>query len=215
MNTKLIGVNPVIKCLVNIGLEICKRQGINAYVVEGKRSLSRQKELYGKGRTYSQCKSVMPDSDAKKYAKPSEKQVTWTMKSKHLEGLAVDIVPYKKVNGKIELIWNTSDKNYQKISKIFKSLGFEWGGNWTSTPDYPHYQISTIRQEWKTISKERQQKDVVRCVQKALQDKGYFTGNISGDWTLTFINAIYKFKADNGLTKNKIITKTFLKKLYL
>lgn len=211
MLSRLTGVNPVIKCLAKIGIKLCKAQGINVCVVEGKRSLARQKELYGKGRTVPECRAVMSEQDAKKYSKPKEKKVTWTINSKHIDGLAVDIVPYK---GKA-LSWETNNPDYKKVSAIFKSLGFEWGGDWTATKDYPHYQIVGVKADWKSISKVRYQRNIVHGVQVKLKEKGLYSGKLDGSYNMNFINAIYKFKEIHKLKKNSVITKTFLKKLYL
>ncbi len=56
--------------------------------------------------------------------------------SYHNYGLAIDVVQIK--NGKT--IWN--NPNWSKIAAIGKSLGFEWGGDWKSFKDLPHFQIT-------------------------------------------------------------------------
>lgn len=61
------------KSKVKLFLDDCKQQGVNIFVTEAKRSLERQKELYASGRT------------------KSGPILTWTLKSKHLEGMAIDI----------------------------------------------------------------------------------------------------------------------------
>jgi peptidoglycan LD-endopeptidase CwlK len=81
------------------------------------RSPEEQKELYAQGRT-----------------KPGKK-VTWTLNSKHNERKAFDIAML--INGKIS--WNTAD--YLKAGAIGQKVGLEWGGSWTKTKDYPHFQI--------------------------------------------------------------------------
>jgi peptidoglycan L-alanyl-D-glutamate endopeptidase CwlK len=57
-------------------------------------------------------------------------------KSYHNFGLAVDIVEIK--NGKA--LWNNPDWN--EIAALGKSLGLEWGGDWVSIKDKPHFQLS-------------------------------------------------------------------------
>lgn len=64
-----------------------------------------------------------------------------TMKSKHLEGRAIDIVIY--INGKAN--WDVD--NYRKVSQVFKQVAteegvqIEWGGDWKSFVDAVHFQL--------------------------------------------------------------------------
>jgi len=57
-------------------------------------------------------------------------------KSYHNFGLAVDIVEIKK--GKA--LWTNPD--WDKIAELGKNLGLEWGGDWVSIKDKPHFQLS-------------------------------------------------------------------------
>ena len=79
---RLVGVNENLVSVVKRAIEISE---VDFMVVEGLRTKQRQEELYAQGRT-----------------KPG-KIVTWTMKSKHIDGLAVDIAPCNK-DGSIN--WN-------------------------------------------------------------------------------------------------------------
>ena len=69
-----------------------------------------------------------------------EKKTT-TLKSKHLTGHAVDIAVF--IDGK--LTWDL--KEYKKVADLFKEAGkelnvdIEWGGDWVSFKDGPHFQI--------------------------------------------------------------------------
>jgi len=64
---------------------------------------------------------------------PGKLRITWTLKSNHIDGLAVDIVPLK--DGKPD--WNNQD---MRIVEIMRRNGFVWGGDWT-TPDKPHFEL--------------------------------------------------------------------------
>jgi len=64
---------------------------------------------------------------------PGKDKITWTLKSSHLEGKAVDIVPLK--DGKPD--WNNQD---DRIVEIMKGNGFTWGGDW-ATQDKPHFEL--------------------------------------------------------------------------
>ncbi|TCR92586.1 M15 family metallopeptidase [Rhizobium sp. BK376] len=76
------------------------------------------------------------------------KGVSTTMNSKHIPGKdgyahAVDIAPL--VNGKVTWDWSV----YNKFSPIVKEAArlekvpIEWGGDWKTFKDGPHYQLPT------------------------------------------------------------------------
>lgn len=94
---------------------------IHFVITEAYRTIAYQDGLYALGRT-----------------KPGKK-VTKAKggTSYHNYGLAVDIYPV--INGKIDV----NDANTLiKVSGTGKKLGFEWGGDWKSLKDYPHFQIT-------------------------------------------------------------------------
>jgi peptidoglycan L-alanyl-D-glutamate endopeptidase CwlK len=90
-----------------------------------RRTQPEQEELYSRGRT-----------------KPGRK-VTWTMKSKHIEGLAFDIAICKDGvpvwDGKVDVDLD-GVPDYLEAGIIGESLGLVWGGRWKS-PDYPHFEL--------------------------------------------------------------------------
>jgi len=61
--------------------------------------------------------------------------VTWTRKSKHIEGKAFDIAIIK--DGKIS--WKPKD--YLLAGEIGRGLGLGWGGAWAKSKDYPHFEL--------------------------------------------------------------------------
>jgi hypothetical protein len=63
------------------------------------------------------------------------KAITWTLESKHLQGLAVDIVPYK--DGKAW--WQAPIQVWLRMGEIGERYGLVWGGRWKHT-DNPHFQ---------------------------------------------------------------------------
>ncbi len=85
-------------------------------ITEGRRSIERQKQLFSQGKSQ-------------------------TMNSRHLTGHAVDVVAY--VNGNVNWTW----KYYEQIADAFKqaskelSIPIEWGGDWTTLKDGPHFQL--------------------------------------------------------------------------
>ncbi|MFS0839089.1 M15 family metallopeptidase [Paenibacillus sp. 1P03SA] len=104
--------------------------GIKIVITDDFRSMEEQDKLYSQGRT-SEGKIVT-------HAKGGE--------SYHNYGLAIDFA-LKTKSGKI--IWDMNAdtngdgrKDWTQVVAIAKELGFEWGGDWTSFPDYPHLQLS-------------------------------------------------------------------------
>ncbi|MDX9820635.1 MAG: M15 family metallopeptidase [Syntrophales bacterium] len=91
-----------------------------------KRTQEEQNDLYARGRT-----------------KPGAK-VTWTRKSKHIEGRAFDIAILR--DG--QPVWDMkADVNhdavpdYEQAGVIGESVGLGWGGRFKN-PDRPHFELS-------------------------------------------------------------------------
>lgn len=69
------------------------------------------------------------------------KGVSWVKHSKHLDGKAIDVVPYDTflLHGSDKLQWDASDPVWQKIGVIGEALGLRWGGRWTKK-DMGHFE---------------------------------------------------------------------------
>jgi hypothetical protein len=69
---------------------------------------------------------------------------SWTNHSKHLDGLAIDIVSFEeyKLYGPDKLEWNNDAPVWQKIGKIGKSINpkIKWGGDWQQK-DMGHFEL--------------------------------------------------------------------------
>jgi peptidoglycan L-alanyl-D-glutamate endopeptidase CwlK len=136
---RLATVNMALQNVVNRAIQITE---VDFGVVQGNRTRADQEKLYGQGRTAAQMKAAGLNPAL---ARPDLPVVTKTMNSNHIGGRAVDLAPY--VNGKIE--WDNSGKLglYPKIAKAMKQaakeLGvpIEWGGDWTSFKDRPHFEL--------------------------------------------------------------------------
>ena len=100
----------------------CKKQGLMVKLGECFRSVAEQDALYAKGRTTSG--SIVT------YAKGS------SYSSMHQWGIAFDII---RNDGKGA--YYDSDGWFSKVGKIGKALGLEWGGDWSSPVDKPHFQL--------------------------------------------------------------------------
>lgn len=96
------------------------QEGLRPEIVEGYRSQERQNELYEQGRT-----------------KPGE-IVTQTRNSMHTKGMAVDIA---QLDEKGELTYKPNPPDFwDRMGAIGRSLGLNWGGDWSSFKDRPHFQ---------------------------------------------------------------------------
>ena len=109
----LRGVHPDLVRVVKRAISI---SNIDFTVIEGLRSISRQKELFAKG-------------------------ATKTMRSRHIHGFAVDIAPY--VAGSIRWDWPLFDKIEEAMKKAAKleNVPVIWGGDWKSFKDGPHWEL--------------------------------------------------------------------------
>lgn len=137
--TRLGTVHPDMQRVARRAIELSP---VDFSITQGLRTLDEQKRLYGKGRTPAQCRAAgVPES----YARPGEKQVTWTLKSNHLSGNAIDVAPF--VAGKLEYDDSGKLGLWPKIAKAFKDaakelgVSIEWGGDWTKTKDRPHFEL--------------------------------------------------------------------------
>lgn len=97
-----------------------KELDIKLRVVSAFRSWAEQTILYARGRTVPGKKVTNAKAGS----------------SYHNFGLAIDVVEIK--NGKA--VWN--NPNWSKIAELGKSIGFEWGGDWRSFKDKPHFQLT-------------------------------------------------------------------------
>lgn len=124
---RLTGVNPKLVQVVRLALQKTNQDFL---VLEGVRTPQRQRELYNQGRT------------------TPGKIVTWTLKSKHIDGLAVDLAPYP-------LDWNNLkafDAIAEAMFKASKELNIpiRWGADWDQDgkprergeTDSPHFELA-------------------------------------------------------------------------
>ncbi|MDM5284320.1 peptidoglycan-binding protein [Peribacillus frigoritolerans] len=128
------GIHPVVK---ESALEMVKRayqEGIFVQISAGYRSMEEQAKLYGQGR-------LGYIYDGKNYSVLSKPRVTNAMpgQSYHNYGLAIDYFIVSD-DGK-NAIW-TVDAKWRRVAAIGKSLGFAWGGDWSSFKDYPHLDMT-------------------------------------------------------------------------
>lgn len=111
--SRLQGVHPDLVKVVHRAIELTE---IDFTVTEGLRDVERQKKLLAAG-------------------------ASKTMRSRHLTGHAVDLAAL--VDGRIRWDWPLYDKLAKAMKSAAAELGIpiEWGGDWKSFRDGPHFQL--------------------------------------------------------------------------
>jgi peptidoglycan L-alanyl-D-glutamate endopeptidase CwlK len=113
---KLADLDPTVKKRAETFLVKAKEAGFNLRITDGYRSFDRQNELYAQGRT--KAGSIVTN------AKGGD--------SLHNFGMAFDVVDKDKG---YNIDWN-------KVGQIGRDAGLEWGGDWKSFQDRPHFQYT-------------------------------------------------------------------------
>lgn len=114
---KLAGVHPALQ---KVFKRVEETTPIPIRILEGRRSKARQRQLVARG-------------------------ASRTMHSKHLTGHAVDVAPL--VGGRVSWDWPL----YYRLEKIIKraardvGVDIEWGGDWKSFKDGPHWQVQPAK----------------------------------------------------------------------
>jgi len=124
---RLASVHPVVAMRARAMVEQCAAAGVPILITQGFRSIDEQDQLYAKGRTEP------PIGKAYIVTKAKGGQ-SW-----HNFGLAFDIGVLDSM-GKVD--WNDDHPGWARAAVIGKSLGLEWGGDWTGFKDLPHYQYT-------------------------------------------------------------------------
>lgn len=138
---RIATLHPFVREEVTKIIEACNRAltgNAKVRITQGLRTFKEQNELYALGRT-----KVNPNGKTLK--KPMGNKVTNAIagKSVHNYGFALDICLI--INGKTAS-WDTAkDWDNDRIAdwyecvKIFAKFGWEWGGNWKTFKDLPHF----------------------------------------------------------------------------
>lgn len=112
----LATLSPAMYTMVMPFLAALRKAGLRMKVWEAGRTKERQAWLYGAGRTGAQCLLV---GISPSWSRPTARQVTWTMKSQHLIGKAVDMVFLTEKN---QPSWSG---DWDKVVKIGKECGLQ------------------------------------------------------------------------------------------
>jgi peptidoglycan L-alanyl-D-glutamate endopeptidase CwlK len=115
------GIHPDLRKVLDRALEITE---VDFVIVEGRRSVDRQKELVRIG-------------------------ASQTMNSRHLTGHAVDFYAWVDINkdGKVEFEEMAAYPLMKKVAEAIKyaaselKVEIDWGGDWKKFKDYPHIEL--------------------------------------------------------------------------
>lgn len=121
---------PEVQSVARQFIRECLRKGYNTKIISGTRTYEEQDRLYRQANDGK-------DNDGDGRIDEADERVTKAPAgySNHNFGLAFDVGIFE---GKKYL---TGGNLYVEISKLGKALGLEWGGDWTSFQDRPHYQL--------------------------------------------------------------------------
>ena len=133
-------LHPKLQEIIPNLIEKCEKQGISIKIGECLRTVKEQDELYAQGRT--KPGSIVTNAKGSNYS------------SMHQWGVAFDFYLDMDIDGdgtKSDDAFNNSKKTFQKVGAIGKELGLEWGGDWRSIVDMPHFQLDTWGSDSKTL----------------------------------------------------------------
>lgn len=130
-STKAQGLHPCVLVATQLLIEHCFNRGVQILITQGLRTIAEQDALYAQGRTKP---GAIVTNARGGY-------------SYHNYGFAIDFALLLPNGSSVS--WDTRmDGNnnqiadWQEVVKEAKALGFEWGGDWTSFKDYPHFQMT-------------------------------------------------------------------------
>ncbi len=123
----LARVHPGLASRCRSMIELCAHGGVAIQVTQGLRTWQEQDALYAKGRTIAPIGKQFIVTNAKGGS------------SFHNFGLAFDIVVIDAI-GKAD--WDATHPAWTRAAEIGKSVGLEWGGDWKSFKDRPHFQYT-------------------------------------------------------------------------
>ncbi len=151
--------HPELQILAARLIENCRKKGLFIKLGECCRTVAEQNKLYALGRTEK--------GNIVTYAKGTD------YSSMHQWGVAFDII---RNDGKGA--YNNSDGWFNKVGQTGKELGLEWGGDWTTPVDMPHFQLKywgstpaylkklyktpdNFKKTWKDVYIEKKEEDEV------------------------------------------------------
>ncbi|MBY0014038.1 M15 family metallopeptidase [Paenibacillus typhae] len=128
---RLKGLHPAVSAAADKLIERCYTCGVPILITQGLRTFTEQDRLYAQGRTAAG--SIVTNAKGGY--------------SYHNYGLAVDFALLLPDGS--DASWDMKRDgdhdgaaDWHEVVQQAKALGFEWGGDWSSFKDYPHFQLS-------------------------------------------------------------------------
>lgn len=135
-------LHPKLQPLCRLFLEHCKNAGMDVFITQTYRSTAYQNGLYAQGRTQAQLNAVGLTNVK---AEPAKPRVTDARGGSSEHNATLGSQPASRAfdiafmsEGKAS--WADS-MPWSKAGAIGRSLGLEWGGDWVSFKDRPHFQL--------------------------------------------------------------------------
>lgn len=140
INRSLDALIPEMKEKAEKMLYRLNQKGLRVMISETRRTLDIQEAYMAQGRdTLENVNKLRVKAGLWKISEIENKNIiTKTMKSKHLEGKAIDIAPLTP-EGKAW--WNAPPAIWEAMGLIGESVGLNWGGRWKGFKDSPHFEI--------------------------------------------------------------------------
>ena len=117
----IANLDPVIRPFAEKLLVRAAQDGLRLVVVSGYRSMQEQEKLYAQGRT--------EPGEIVTNAKPGS---SW-----HNFALAFDVA---SIDASGNIVWPNDSSFWSRVGQIGREVGLEWGGDFASFPDRPHFQ---------------------------------------------------------------------------
>lgn len=118
----------LIEAMNTASFQVTSLKGLTIKAISGTRTYADQNALYAQGRTIPG--HIVTNAPAGY--------------SLHNFGIALDIGIFNEAGQYIDDVLRNTDSIYRAFGPIGRSQGFEWGGDWTSIKDYPHYQWNPL-----------------------------------------------------------------------
>lgn len=197
-------LHPEAQAKAELLVEKCKEKGLIIKITDCLRSQKEQNQLYAQGRTISG--SIVTNV---KYPY-----------SMHNWGVAFD---FCRNDGKGA--YYDKDGFFTKVGKIGKSIGLEWGGDWKSIVDKPHFQLagygttpSNLIKRYKTPSKfmetwkaEKEGEYDMPTVKQGAKGTAVklvqviVGAKVDGDFGKETLSLVKTFQKNHGLTMDGIV----------
>lgn len=195
MSRVIAMLHPTLQTRITELIDLCEKKGIKIEVTECVRTSAEQDALYAKGRTAPG--SIVTNAKGSNYS------------SMHQWGVAFDYIIKQDVDGDGDIDINDlySHKLMNVVGRLGKSIGLEWGGDWKSIVDKPHFQLP----DWGSTPKKLKvmygtpEKFMATWNKKETKKKDPYNKNLKKKMKTT-ANLRMRTSADTKTTSNIICT---------